>query len=311
MKRSQVVILISSLIGILLGIGIYQIFFIHKQSRVSPTAHYTSYIWVKHGLSPLEFQTTTGALLYWIFEPIMLLSRLMNGSTIEEMILARHQMIDSRLQEWIESGKVSQIVEIASGLSGRGYRISSRYSNVSYIETDFSDMVLLKQQLVLKTGGQSSENHHFIPLNVLLSDGPESLSHVLSNELQINQGTVVITEGLLSYLSHSQLTDFWLRLATELKKYPLGVYLSEIRLGCDNNDAYSERMNRIISRFVGSSVVIHYFSQDELKSDLTQLGFQMAKTYKIHDINETTSLTTHMSTKRVTVFEGIQNQDIS
>jgi O-methyltransferase involved in polyketide biosynthesis len=295
---------IFSIFVILVGIGTYQIFFIHKQSRVSPTAHYTSYIWVKHGLSPSEFRTPTGFLLYWILEPVMILSRLLEGSTIEDTILARHQMIDQRLNKWIQSGEISQIVEIASGLSGRGQRISARYDNITYIETDFADMILLKQQMVAKRG--QKENHHFIPLNVLLADGPESLSHVFSHELQIAQGTAVITEGLLSYLTHSQLTDFWSRLSAELKKYPLGVYLSDIRLACDNNDAYSTMMNQIISKFVGGSVVIHYFSQDELKSDLTSFGFQMAKAYKIRDINEIISLSHLKSADRVTVLEAIE-----
>jgi O-methyltransferase involved in polyketide biosynthesis len=297
---------IFSFFAILLGIGIYQIFFIHKQSRVSPTAHYTSYIWVKHGLSPPELRTPTGFLLYWIMEPVMALSRLMNGPTIENMILARHQVIDHLLNEWIQSGKVSQIVEIASGLSGRGQRISSRYSNITYIETDFVDMILLKQQKLIGRGYM--KNHRFIPLNVILPEGPESLSHVFSRELQMNQGTLVITEGLLSYLTHSQLAGFWSRLSAELQKYPVGVYLSEIRLACDNNDIYSDTMNHIISKFVSSTVVIHYSSRDDLKTGLIESGFQVAKTYKIHEIDEITPLSDEKSANRVTVLEARQGR---
>ena len=53
------------------------------------------------------------------------------------MLLARHHLIDHRLHAAIESGRVGQVIEVAAGLSPRGWRFASRYgSRLTYLEAD-------------------------------------------------------------------------------------------------------------------------------------------------------------------------------
>ena len=177
--KQQIKQIIYSIFILFFSFSIFQIFFLHKGSSISPTAHYTSYVWIKNNLSFSNFHTYSGFLLYWILEPLMRVSLLFNGPTIENMLLARHQLIDQRLSKLIETGEITQIIELASGLSGRGRRFSKKYgNNITYIESDFKDMVNLKQKLL--ENEQLNRQHHLIlPINALLEDGNESLNHII------------------------------------------------------------------------------------------------------------------------------------
>ena len=67
---------------------------------ISPTAHYTSYVWVRNGLSDPRLQTWQGSCLFYLLEPMMALSRFSGGTTVEQMLLARHRVLDHILTEF-------------------------------------------------------------------------------------------------------------------------------------------------------------------------------------------------------------------
>ena len=61
--------------------------------------------------------------------------RLLIGADIDTFLLHRHMVIDHLLDQAIASG-YTQVIELASGLSGRGYAFCGRYGALRYIETD-------------------------------------------------------------------------------------------------------------------------------------------------------------------------------
>src|SRR3954454_2071955 len=85
--------------------------------RISPTAHYTGYVWARNGLSHSELATTEGRLLFETVRPSMIVTRALGGPTLEEYLLARHRAIDDRLTRAIEEGGATQVIEVACGLS--------------------------------------------------------------------------------------------------------------------------------------------------------------------------------------------------
>ena len=60
---------------------------IEQSARVSPTAHYTGYVWARHGLGHPAFATAEGRLLFTAIRPALKLSQAFGGPTLEGLLL--------------------------------------------------------------------------------------------------------------------------------------------------------------------------------------------------------------------------------
>src|SRR5690348_6965545 len=143
---------------------------------ISPTAHYTGYVWARNGLSHPGLETREGRILYETLRPTMLASRALGGPSLEAYLLARHRALDELLERAISEHGVSQVVEVAAGLSPRGWRFSQRHGErLTYLEADLPAMAERKRR-ALERIGSLSEHHRVAALDALRDDGPESLS---------------------------------------------------------------------------------------------------------------------------------------
>jgi len=247
-------------------------------SRISPTAHYTGFVWCRNGISHPVFQTRRGWLLYNALRPMNYAYRRMGGVTLEGMLLARHQVIDQLLSEAIESGRVGQVVEVAAGLSPRGYRFATRYRDrgLRYVEGDLPDMVRQKRA-VLAAADLSGDNHHVVELNALADDGEVSIVQVGDRLLDPNLGTAVITEGLLGYFSPDDVRGMWRRFAGFLDRYPSGLYLSDLNLAGDAGSMRGTRaFQKMLSVFARGQVYLHFDEQSHAAAELEACGFARA-----------------------------------
>src|SRR3546814_16509204 len=110
-------------------------------------------------------------------------------------MLARHKGIDAQLAKAIDSGKVGQVIEIAAGLSPRGWSFMQRYGErLRYIETDLPAMAACKRDILTQTGSLS-DRHRIVELDALAESGPDSLA-TIARQLDPNIGTAIITERL-------------------------------------------------------------------------------------------------------------------
>src|SRR5262245_51919430 len=126
---------------------------------ISPTAHYTGYVWYAHGQSHEAFATRTGRLLYQALRGANVAAHAVGWPTLEGMLLARHKLIDLRLARAIDHGEISQIVEVAAGLSPRGWRFRNRYGDrITYVEADLPGMLENKRRILAELGGETA--HH-------------------------------------------------------------------------------------------------------------------------------------------------------
>ena len=150
-------------------------------NRISPTAHYTGYVWARNGLSHPELSTTEGRILFDSLQPFMLASRGLGSATLESYLLARHRAIDARLERAIEAGEVSQVIEVAAGLSPRGWRFANRYGErLVYVEADLPGMAARKRA-ALERMGSLGERHRVREVDALRDDdGPGSLASVVA-----------------------------------------------------------------------------------------------------------------------------------
>ena len=118
---------------------------------ISPTAHYTGYVWFAHGHSHEAFATRTGRVMYQALRAPNAIALRTGLPTLEGMLLARHRLIDLRLEQAIEAGEVEQVVEVACGLSPRGWRFAERYGDgVTYVEADLPGVQRESLELTLE-----------------------------------------------------------------------------------------------------------------------------------------------------------------
>ena len=67
-----------------------------SSDAISPTAHYTGYVWERNGMAPAALHTTIGRGMYLSLEPLMTVSRVLGRPTFEGLLLARHRITKDR-----------------------------------------------------------------------------------------------------------------------------------------------------------------------------------------------------------------------
>jgi O-methyltransferase involved in polyketide biosynthesis len=243
-------------------------------SRISPTAHYTAYVWVRHGLSHPALASPQGRLYHAILAPAnFAYDRLLGRPNLEAMLLARHRVLDHLLARAIETGAVRQVIEIAAGLSPRGYQLARRYPAVRFIEGDLPESAALKRRL-LDGAGLGGANHEVVTVNALLDDGPGSLAEVCAGLPAV--GTAIVTEGLLGYFDLDAVTGMWRRFARALRGRGGGLYLCDLNLGGDATAA-ARAFRHALSWFARGEVHLHFDGPDAAAAALRAAGFDAAE----------------------------------
>lgn len=242
--------------------------------RVSPTAHYTGYVWARNGLSDPELETVEGRVLFETLRVPMMVSALLGGGTLEAYLLTRHRAIDAALERAIEESRVSQVVEVAAGMSPRGLRFTRRYGDsLTYVEADLPDMAARKRA-ALERIGSLSDRHRVEEVDALRDQGPASLGQ-LAARLDTEAGLAVITEGLLGYLEKDDVRDIWRRFAHTLARFRQGTYISDIHMG-ELQNIQVRAFRVLLSVFVRGRVHLHFGTEEEIVQALEEAGFSSA-----------------------------------
>jgi O-methyltransferase involved in polyketide biosynthesis len=240
---------------------------------ISPTAHYTGYVWARNGLSHPELETVEGRLMYESMRLPMAAADMLGRGTLERYLLARHRAIDRLLEQAIEHEDVTQVIEAAAGLSPRGWRFTERFPDLVYIEGDLPGMVERKRA-ALERIGSLSERHRVVGLDVLRARGKESLGNI-ARGLDHRRGLAIITEGLLSYLPRDAVDDAWRRFARNLSRFAIGRYLSDMQLSeAVTPEARAFRV--LLAAFVRGEVHLHFRTAADVEAALLRAGFSSA-----------------------------------
>jgi O-methyltransferase involved in polyketide biosynthesis len=243
-------------------------------AAISPTAHYTGEAWVKNGLSHSELATWQGRVLHGALALPNAASRRLGGPTLEGLLLARHRIIDSRLEELIDGG-ISQVVEVACGMSPRGWRFSERYGDrLTYVEADLPAMAQRKRE-ALERMGSLGDHHRVVELDVLRDGDPGSLE-ALAADLDPAGGLAIVTEGLLSYLDDATVDSLWVRLAKVLGRFDRGAYLSDLRFARRERGTPERAFDVILGAFVRGKVHAYRGDESTAEASLRDAGFKEA-----------------------------------
>ncbi len=269
---------------------------------ISPTAHYTGETWVRHGLSHPELGTAQGRVFFDALRPTMAVSRALGGPTLEGMLIARHRIIDSLLTDAIAAGTVSQVVEVACGMSPRGWRFATRHgAELVYVEADLPAMAARKRDALARIGSLS-DRHRVADLDVLRDGGPGSFAELIDG-LNPERGTAIITEGLTSYLSDEQVGAVWRRFAGALHRFPAGLYLSDLRLAGAGRDPVEQVFNAGLGAFVRGRIYPHFASEEEAAAALVGAGFDAALLHR-GDLHPAAELSGDAGAALIHVIEG-------
>jgi O-methyltransferase involved in polyketide biosynthesis len=270
--------------------------------RISPTAYATGQLWFRHGLSHPGLATARGKRLERGFRVMMYGLKRVSGVSFEALMLARHRGLDAILARAIDEGRVTQVIEIAAGLSARGWRMMQRYGDkLTYIETDLPAMAATKRDL-LDRAGISSPRHRVMVLDALKDDGAESLSAIAAS-LDPTQGLAIITEGLMSYLDPESAASVWQRIARTLSGFRHGTYLADWYLRGDNISLGMLAFRSVLQKFVRGKMYVHFHSAAEAMVVLKAHGFAEVKIHETRSIPETRELAATPGADRVRVLE--------
>ncbi|HEX4856872.1 MAG TPA: class I SAM-dependent methyltransferase [Limnobacter sp.] len=242
-------------------------------ARISPTALYTGQVWQHSGRSIPELKSLPASALHLALAPSMFFSKSLGGPTLEDFLLARHDLIDHHLSGLIESGRVEQVIEIAAGLSPRGSLYMERYGEkITYIEADLPAMVVQKKGLLAERL-RRTPNHQVVEIDAFKEHGPGSLDSIVG-QLDTSKGLAIITEGLLNYFDTPAVLGLWRRIAENLKRFSHGAYLSDIHMKAQNSDPLAQMFVAGLGFFVRGRVHLHFSDADELQQAMFGFGMQ-------------------------------------
>jgi O-methyltransferase involved in polyketide biosynthesis len=242
---------------------------------ISPTAHYTGQVWTRNAMSHPALGTPEGWALFAALQPAMRLNRALGGATLESQLLARHRAFDFLLQRAIEDGAISQVIEVASGMSPRGWRFTKRYGDrLTYLEADLPAMAERKRRALARIGS-ISKAHRVVPLDALAKEGSSSLVETAA-ALDRGSGLAIVTEGLLVYLPLVQVLDLWRRFAGLLGEFTANRYLADLHVATEGSGAGIRMFYVLLSTFVRGRVYVHFADTSDAESALLRAGFSSA-----------------------------------
>ncbi|GAA3961157.1 class I SAM-dependent methyltransferase [Allohahella marinimesophila] len=244
-------------------------------SPVSLTGHFTGQVWCRHDLSPPHLGSGLGRVLYRAQQPFGWISQQIYGSNLESMLLVRHQLMDDLVRADIENG-TTQILEIASGLSGRALRMLEAYPDrdLRYIEADLPQMMAWKRER-LTPAQKQDKRLTLCDINILRESGAMSLPSVLAANVDPAKPLLIITEGLVNYFRLPVIHEFWQRLHAELSTFPSSSYLFEIwpRLPVYDESKMLKLGLVAIEMLTRQRVPLHFTGEPEIVEAFEAIGF--------------------------------------
>lgn len=241
-----------------------------KHRHISFTAHYTGYIWYQMGISHEALATAKGKSLAYLVHPIESWAEKYVGGSMRTTLKQRHTMLDHHLEKLIQENPDLQVLEIACGLSPRGWWFRQHYPSITYRELDLPDMAQTKQNA----------------LQQIEKNAPEILSVDLFTEafaqafevFDPNRPLVVISEGLINYFDKDLLKQLIQSIAHYGTAFKTFHYLTDLYPEPIKNKLAtliwnSSKLLKLMSR---SSFSFHFKSPQEVQDFFKDAGFQHA-----------------------------------
>ena len=239
-----------------------------EHRHISFTAHYTGYIWYSMGISHPVFATRKGKFLARLVHPLESWAEKNVGGSMRSTLKQRHAMIDQYLDQLIAQHPQLQVLEIACGLSPRGWNFRTKHPEIDYRELDLPDMAKIKTQALKQIDPHTPE--------VLTGDIFTQDFERIFQSFDPERPLVVISEGLINYFDQILLN----KLLQGITEY--GASFQELHY---LTDIYPEPVKNRLARFIWASskllkvmsrsaFTFHFQSPAELQQFFSHTGFE-------------------------------------
>ncbi|ENV09874.1 hypothetical protein F966_01695 [Acinetobacter higginsii] len=255
-----------------------------KHRHISFTAHYTGYIWYQMGISHPALATAKGKTLAALVHPIESWAEKYVGGSMRTTLKQRHSILDSHLKELIEQHPNLQVLEIACGLSPRGWWFRQHYPNITYRELDLPDMAATKQAAL-----QQIESNVDEVLSVdLFTDAFAAAFEVFDQQRPL----VIISEGLINYFEKPMLQQLIQAIANYGQSFKELHYLTDIYPEPTQNKLATIIWNssRLLKWMSRSAFSFHFKNPAEVENFFQEAGFNQVEVLQPKQFFEHTHL---------------------
>lgn len=255
-----------------------------KHRHISFTAHYTGYIWYQMGISHPALATAKGKTLAALVHPIESWAEKYVGGSMRTTLKQRHSILDSHLKELIEQHPNLQVLEIACGLSPRGWWFRQHYPNITYRELDLPDMAATKQAAL-----QQIESNVDEVLSVdLFTDAFAAAFEVFDPQRPL----VIISEGLINYFEKPMLQQLIQSIANYGQNFKELHYLTDIYPEPTQNKLATIIWNssRLLKWMSRSAFSFHFKNPAEVENFFQEAGFNQVEVLQPKQFFEHTHL---------------------
>ncbi|WP_180093324.1 MULTISPECIES: class I SAM-dependent methyltransferase [unclassified Acinetobacter] len=239
-----------------------------EHRHISFTAHYTGYIWYSMGISHPVFATRKGKFLARLVHPLESWAEKNVGGSMRSTLKQRHAMIDQHLDQLITQHPQLQVLEIACGLSPRGWNFRTKHPEIDFRELDLPDMAKIKTQALKQIDPHAPE--------VLTGDIFTQDFERIFQSFDPERPLVVISEGLINYFDQALMN----KLLQGITEY--GASFQELHY---LTDIYPEPVKNRLARFIWASskllkvisrsaFTFHFQSPAELQQFFSHTGFE-------------------------------------
>ena len=241
-----------------------------QHRHISFTAHYTGYIWYKMGISHPVFATYKGKFLAQLVHPLESWAEKHVGGSMRTTLKQRHTMIDEHLDQLITIHPNIQILEIASGLSPRGWNFRQKYPKINYRELDLPHMAKIKNHALQQVDQNSPE-----VLSIDLFTPKFAEVFALFN---VNRPLVIVSEGLINYFSQDILAELLKVISAQSQSFTELHYLSDVYPEPVKNKLahFIWSCSRLLKWLSRSAFSFHFAAPNEAKQFIQHSGFQQA-----------------------------------
>ena len=242
-----------------------------KHRHISFTAHYTGYIWYQMGISHAAFATKKGKSLAALLDPIERWAEKYVGGSMRTTLKTRHTLLDERLSDLIAQYPHLQVLEIAAGLSPRGWWFRQHYPNIDYRELDLPAMAEIKQAALQQIDSQQPA--------VLSADlFTDDFQHAFA-VFNPARPLVIISEGLVNYFEKPLLQQLLQSIVEYGDRFQVLHYLTDIYPEPVKNKLAkviwsSSKLLKVMSR---SAFTFHFQSPTEVQSFFLEAGFDQVE----------------------------------
>ncbi|MFC2994144.1 class I SAM-dependent methyltransferase [Acinetobacter sichuanensis] len=247
-----------------------------KHRHISFTAHYTGYIWYQMGISHPLLATSKGKSLAFIANPIETWAEKYVGGSMRTTLKERHTMLDDTLKQLIHQCPDLQVLEIAAGLSPRGWWFRKHFSHIDYRELDLPDMAKTKQTALQQIDPSSPQ---VLSVDLFTEDFKNAFA-----VFDPQRPLVIISEGLINYFEKDLLQQLLKSIVHYGQNFKALHYLTDIYPEPVKNKLASviwnsSKLLKVISR---SAFSFHFQKPQEIQDFFKIAGFTQVEVLQPH-----------------------------